>query len=100
LGETPTAATLDLLTSLAKDSSVTEEAYSAMVLVSARDIPCVSKDRRRQVLQTVAEESKNDGTKQRARKALTGIRYPHPDQAQDLTYVDIDTFLNTFLANT
>ncbi len=74
LGEAPSASALDLLTTLAEDSSVAEEAYSAMVTIAAQDIPGVSKDRRRQVLQTVTEESKNDGTKQRARKALSGIR--------------------------
>jgi HEAT repeat protein len=74
LGETPCASALDLLTTLAKDSSVTEETYSAMVLVAARQIPGVSRDRRRQVLQTVVEKSKNNGTKQRARKTLSGIR--------------------------
>ena len=74
LGETPTATALDLLTTLAKDSAVVEEAYSAIVLVAGRDISGVSKDQRRKMLQTVAEESKNDGTKQRARKALSGIK--------------------------
>lgn len=74
LGESPSASALDMLTTLAGDSSVAEEVYSAMVLVTAREISGVSKDRRRQVLQTVVEKSKNDGTKQRARKTLGGIR--------------------------
>ncbi len=74
LGEAPSASALELLTGLAEDPAVVEEAYSAMVRIAGQDIQGVSKDRRREVLQTVAEKSKNDGTKQRARKALRGIR--------------------------
>ncbi len=74
LGEAPSASALELLTTLAKDSAVVEEAYSAMVRIAGKDIPGVSKDQRRQTLQTVVEKSRNDGTKQRARKALRGVR--------------------------
>ncbi len=74
LGEAPSASALELLTSLAEDPAVVEEAYSAMVRIADKDIQGVSKDRRREVLQTVAEKSKNNGTRQRARKALRGIR--------------------------
>jgi len=74
LGEAPSASALELLTTLAEDPAVVEEAYSAMVRIAAKDIRGVSKDQRRQVLQTVAEKSKNDGTKQRARKTLSGLR--------------------------
>ncbi len=74
LGEVPTAGALDLLTTLAKSSSVTEEAYSAMVVLTGRNIAGVSKERRRQVLKTVVEKSKNRGTRQRAQKTLRGIK--------------------------
>ena len=63
-----------LVTTLAEDPAVAEEAYSAMVRIAGQNIPGVSKEQRRQVLQTVAEKSGNDGTKQRARKTLSGIR--------------------------
>jgi hypothetical protein len=62
------------LTSLVDDPAVAEEVYSAMVRIAGQDIPGVSKDQRRGVLQMVAEKSTNDGTRQRARKALGGAR--------------------------
>jgi len=74
LGEAPSASALELLTTLAEDSAVAEEAYSAMVRIAGQDIRGVSKDQRRQVLKTVAEKSRNDGTKRRARKTLSGVR--------------------------
>ena len=74
LGEAPTVSSLNLLKKLAEDSAVAEEAYSAMVRIAGQDIPGVSKDQRRGVLKMVVEKSKNDGTKRRARKILSGIR--------------------------
>jgi HEAT repeat protein len=74
LGEAPSASALELLTMLAEDPAVAEEAYSAMVRIAGQDIPGVSRDQRRQVLQMVAEKSTNNGTRQRARKALSGVR--------------------------
>jgi HEAT repeat protein len=74
LGEAPIAGALELLTTLAEDQAVVEEAYSSMVRIAGQDISGVSKDQRRQVLQTVAEKSRNDGTRQRARKTLSGLR--------------------------
>lgn len=74
LAQAPSVAALDLLTTLAKDAPIAEEAYSALVVVAGRDIRGVSKDQRRQVLKSVIEKSKNQGTKQRAQKALRGIR--------------------------
>jgi HEAT repeat protein len=74
LAEAPSASALELLTSLAEDPAVVEEAYSAMVRITAKDIRGVSRDQRRKVLQTVVEKSKNDGTKRRARKTLRGLR--------------------------
>ena len=74
LGEAPSSSALELLTTLAEDSAVAEEAYSAMVRIAGQDIRGVSNDQRRQVLQTVTEKSKNDGTRQRARKTLSKLR--------------------------
>jgi HEAT repeat protein len=74
LGEAPSYSALELLTTFAEDSAVAEEAYSAMVRIAGQNVRGVSKDQRRQVLKTVAEKSRNDGTKRRARKTLSGIR--------------------------
>jgi hypothetical protein len=74
LGDAPSSSALELLTTFAEDSAVAEEAYSAMVRIAGQDIRGVSKDQRRQVLKTVAEKSRNDGTKRRARKTLSGVR--------------------------
>jgi len=74
LGDAPSSSALELLTTLAEDSAVAEEAYSAMVRIAGQDIRGVSNDQRRQVLKTVVEKSRNDGTKRRARKTLSGVR--------------------------
>ena len=74
LGEAPSASALELLQALAEDPAVVEEAYSAMIQVAGQDIRGVSQDQRRQVLKTVAEKSKNNGTQQRARRALRRVR--------------------------
>ncbi len=74
LAEAPSAGALELLTSLVDDPAVAEEVYSAMVQIAGRDVPGLSRDQRRAVLQMVLEKSTNDGTRQRARKALGGAR--------------------------
>jgi len=74
LGEAPSTSGLELLTTLAEDPAVAEEAYSAMVRIAGQDIRGISREQRRQVLQTVDEKSRNNGTRQRARKILSGIR--------------------------
>ncbi|MHC4323357.1 MAG: HEAT repeat domain-containing protein [Planctomycetota bacterium] len=74
LGEAPSYSALELVTRLAEDPALVEEAYSAMVRIAGQDIRGISRNQRRQVLQTVVEKSRNNGTKQRARKALNGIR--------------------------
>lgn len=74
LAEAPCPHALGLLTTLAEDSAVAEEAYSALVQIAGRDIDGVSTQKRRQVLQMVAEKSGNDGTRRRARRALGRIR--------------------------
>ena len=74
LGEAPSISALELLTKLAEDPAVAEEAYSALVRVTGFGLPGLSKERRRQALQMVVEKSRNDGTRQRARKTLSRIR--------------------------
>jgi HEAT repeat protein len=74
LGQAPSAGALELLTNLAEDPAVVEEVYSAMVQIAGRGIRGISKDQRRQILQTVAEKSKNGDTKRRARRALGRVR--------------------------
>jgi HEAT repeat protein len=74
LGQAPSASALELLTSLAEDQAVAEEVYSAMVQIAGQNISGISRDQRRQVLQMAAEKSKNDDTRQRARKSLGRVR--------------------------
>jgi HEAT repeat protein len=74
LGDAPSPSALELLTTLAEDSAVAEEAYSAMVLIAGQEIPGVSNDQRRQVLKTVAEKSRNNGTKRRAQRTLSRMQ--------------------------
>jgi HEAT repeat protein len=74
LGEAPSSSALELLTTFAEDPAVVEEVYSAMVGIAGQDIRGISKDQRRQVLQTVLEKSRNDGTKRRARKTISRVR--------------------------
>jgi HEAT repeat protein len=74
LGEAPSAGALELLTTLAEDPALVEEAYSAMTQIVGQNVSGLSRDRRRQVLQTVIEKSRNNGTRQRARRALNRVR--------------------------
>jgi HEAT repeat protein len=74
LGEAPSYSALELLKTFAEDSAVVEEAYSAMVQIAGQDVRGISRDQRRGVLEMVAEKSKNNGIKWRARKTLRGIR--------------------------
>jgi HEAT repeat protein len=74
LGDAPSRSALELLTTFADDSAVTEEAYSAMVQVVSRDVEGISKDQRREVLRMVVEKSKNNSNRSRARRALRWIR--------------------------
>jgi len=74
LGEAPNTGALELLTTFAQDPAVAEEAYSAIVNLTGRGGSGLSKEQRQQALQAVAERSGNDGTKRRARQALTRIR--------------------------
>lgn len=74
LGEAPSAGALELLTTLAQDPAVAEEAYSAIVRVAGRGGPGLSNEQRQQALRSVTEKSGNNGTKRRARQALSRIQ--------------------------
>jgi HEAT repeat protein len=74
LGAQRTAASLELLQTLAADTAVAEEALSAQVSLAARDLPGVAKDQRRAVLQAVAGKTRNEATRKRAEEALKAIK--------------------------
>jgi HEAT repeat protein len=73
LGTVPASGSLELLTTLAADPAVAEEAYSAIVSLVGKDTQGLSKDQRRSAIQTVLEKSKNRGTRRKAEEALKGI---------------------------
>jgi hypothetical protein len=74
LGAVPAAGSLELLTTLAADPAVAEEAYSALVNLASKDMPGVSREQRREALQRVMEKSENDATKRRAGQGLRRVR--------------------------
>ena len=59
-----------MLTGFAGDAEVAEEACAALVPLAAKGVPGLSKDQRRQTLQTVLEKSKVDATRNKADEAL------------------------------
>lgn len=73
VGVIPSAGALELLTALAADPAVAEEACSAMLNLAGKNMQGVSRDQRQKALQTVVEKSKNDGTKRKAQEALKRI---------------------------
>ena len=71
LGSLPTAGALELLTNLAADQSVAEEAcVTALKLATGRNLADGSRDLRRKALQTIAEKAPTDATKAKATEAL------------------------------
>jgi len=74
IGDIPAASALELLTTLAADPAVAEEAYSAMVNLVGRNMQGVSKEQCQKTIQTVVEKSKNETTKKRAEEVLKGTR--------------------------
>jgi len=73
LGTVPASGSLELLTTLAADPAVAEEAYSAIVSLAGKDTQGLSKDQRRGAIQTVLEKSRNRGTRRKAEETLKGI---------------------------
>ena len=71
----PTVDSLQMLLTFAGDPAVAEEAYLAVVGVTAKGGPKgATKEARRSALQMVAEKSKNEPTKKKAEDALKKIR--------------------------
>jgi len=70
LGEAPDPAALEMLTQFTQDPAVAEEAYSAIVNLATKDGSGLSRQQRREALQTALEKSKNNATRLRARRAL------------------------------
>jgi len=74
VGTIRTAGSLELLTTLASDPAVAEDACSAIVNVAGRNMQGATRDQRQKALQTVVEKSKNEATRKRAEDLLKGIR--------------------------
>jgi hypothetical protein len=70
LGGAPTAKSLELLTALAADSAVAEDAYSAIAGLAGKDNSGASKDQVRSALQMVKDKTKNNRTRNQANEAL------------------------------
>jgi HEAT repeat protein len=70
----PSAAALQMLSKLAEEPAVTEDACSAIVDLAGRNLPGVPGESRRLALQTPLEKSKNEETKHKAQMALAKIR--------------------------
>lgn len=73
VGAAPTAGSLELLTTLATDPAVTEEACSAMVNLAGKSMQGLSREQCRKALETVVEKSKNNATKKKAEELLKRI---------------------------
>ncbi len=73
VGAIPTAGAMELLTALAADPAVAEEACSAIVNLAGKNLQGVSGDQRQKALQAVVEKSKNDATKKKAQEVLKKI---------------------------
>ena len=74
IGVVPAAGALELLTTLATDPAVADEACSALVRLVSKDIPGATREQRQKALQTVVEKSRNDATKRRAQELLKRIQ--------------------------
>ncbi len=74
IGGIPAPGALDLLTTLAADPAVTDEACSALVNLAGKNVPGASREQRQKALQTVVEKSRNDATKRRAQELLRKIQ--------------------------
>ncbi len=74
IGAIRTTGSLELLTTLASDPTVVEDACSAIVNISGRNMQGATREQRQKALQMVVEKSKNDATKKRAEDLLKGVR--------------------------
>jgi len=74
VGDAPTAGSLELLTTLATDPAVTEEACSAIVGLAGKSIRELPKEQCRSALQLVVEKSKDSATRRRAEGLLKTVQ--------------------------
>jgi HEAT repeat protein len=74
VGAVRTAGALELLTTLASDPAVAEDACAAIVSLTGRGLPGASRQQRQKALETVVEKSKNDATRKKAEEGLKEIR--------------------------
>jgi HEAT repeat protein len=74
VGAIRTAGALELLTTLASDPAVAEDACSAIVNLTGRNMQGASREQREKALQMVVEKAKNDATKKKAEDALKKMR--------------------------
>ena len=75
LGTLPVPASLSVLSDMAEDNSVSEEAYISMLKVATdRKMRDTSKDLRKQSLEAVAQNAKDDATKQKAASELKKLQ--------------------------
>jgi HEAT repeat protein len=74
LRDTPCAAGLEVLNSLASEPSLADEACAAIVDLAATDKRGIAKEARQKALQVVVEKSSNDGTKNKAEAALKTLQ--------------------------
>jgi len=70
LGGTPASGSLELLMVLAEDPAVVEEACSAIMGLTGRNVRGVSRELRQKALQVVVEKSRNDRVRKRAEEML------------------------------
>ena len=74
LQSVPNAGALEMLVNFASEPAVSEDACAAIVDLTGKQIPGVSRETRQQALQTAAEKSTNEETKNRAHQALARLR--------------------------
>jgi HEAT repeat protein len=64
---------LEVLTEFAQDPALAEDAFSALVEAASRNTPGLAKAEREKALNAALVQSKNDATKKKAQKALSGL---------------------------
>jgi HEAT repeat protein len=70
----PNTQALDVLTGFAQDTAVAEEAFAALVDTASRNTPGLDKAEREKALNAALTQSKNEITRKKAEKALTGLK--------------------------
>lgn len=70
----PTAGALALLSTLAAEPAVADDACAALVQLAGKDLPGVAKDQRQQALQLVIDKCANEKIKKRAQEVMAKLR--------------------------